>query len=124
MATNNMLDEGVMAIADGIGSNRATSLQDIDLSQNGITDKGGSSFASHLTYNYTVIKVNLSSNELENEAVNAFISALRTNTLLTTVDLRFNNSAHVSIMQMEDLLEENLRKKRENNPLRLASELH
>ncbi|KAA6384452.1 MAG: hypothetical protein EZS28_020022, partial [Streblomastix strix] len=121
LSQNAILDEGAIAIAEGIGSNKLLQLSEIDLSSNGISDIGGVQFANQLAYNCS--NVNLSSNELENETVTSFIASLRTNTLLTQIDLRFNNSAHILVMAMDELLEQNKIRRKETFPARLSLQL-
>ncbi|KAH7821946.1 putative ribonuclease inhibitor-like protein [Monocercomonoides exilis] len=123
LSSNAILDEGALAVSEGIAQNGECQLVELDLSTNGITDRGGSALANALSKNTSVRKIALLSNEFENETVSAFISCLRTNSVLTCIDLRFNNSAHILVMAMEKLIAENVKLRKEGHPARLASQL-
>ncbi|KAK2964118.1 putative leucine Rich Repeat family protein [Blattamonas nauphoetae] len=123
LSGNGMGDEGARGFADGITSNPQLRVHTLILAGNGITDVGGVALGKALEGNKSVQRLGLSSNELENETVNTLIATLRTNTTLLTVELKYNNAAHILILGMVDLLSENKKRRKETFSQRLSETL-
>ena len=83
-----LTDTQIKALAEALKIN--TTLRELNLSKNFISDEGGKALAEALKINTTLTKLNLSKNSIGNQGASAIAEALKTNTTLTTLDFSWN----------------------------------
>ena len=76
---------GACALATGILAN--STIQDLDLSWNGVTEVGGLRFGEVLGVNRSLTRLSLASNRITAPAAAVIADALRYNTVIETMDL-------------------------------------
>ena len=84
-------DEGVSAIANGIGNNPNTKLEKLLLGWNGIGDVGVQSLAQMLEVNQSLRTIGLAENEITSSGARAILSALASNTTLRDIAGLYHN---------------------------------
>ncbi|KAK2951555.1 hypothetical protein BLNAU_13439 [Blattamonas nauphoetae] len=87
-------NEGAEGLANALRSNKICLLTHLNISSNGMKDKGGMALSGALATNEKLRHMNVVSNDLTNNTVNSLISTLRTNMCLLTMCFRFNDYSH------------------------------
>ena len=83
-----IISRGVISIAEAIQVN--TTLQNLDISSNNISDAGTAAISDNLKRNNSLVKLNMSRNKITGERVKMIVEALQVNTTLKQLNLSIN----------------------------------
>ena len=105
LSSNEITDEGAKRLAEAIQVN--TTLQSLDISHNTISDNGIFSISDCLKINSTLCKLNLSSNKITDEGAIRVAEAIQVNTTLQCLDISHNTLSYSGISSISGCLKIN-----------------
>ena len=93
MSFNDLKDEGVSAVCEAIQSNKETKLASLNVKKNGIGSIGANAVAAMVAVTGVLTTLNLSSNSLKDEGVNAVCEAIQSNKETKLASLNFSDNS-------------------------------
>ena len=101
----NIIKHGMISIAEAIQVN--TTLKNLDISGNNISDAGAAAISDSLTSNSSLAKLNISSNNITSEGAKKIAQAIQVNTILKKLDISSNNISDAGVAAISDSLKRN-----------------